>query len=163
MTVTLESIRTLDQTRWPNPTKLTIGMPLAVPTSIQVTGNTGFFVIQWATVPGAEGYRIAVMSDTNLANPNIGMFIAYGQKTARYDYMVGNIVLTRNFAVQAFRLEEFSAFSSIASATSLLMTAAGSTEPTNPASSPGSGQPPGGGGTGGGGGEYGGGGRQYQL
>lgn len=157
MTITMEQLRAIDPTRYPTPTKLIVGLPLQQVTSVQVTGKEGFFIIQWAPQTNVQGYRIAVMSDNNLANPNIGMFVAYGAPTARYDYMVGNIALTRNFAVQAFREDEFGPFSVIKSATSSLMTAAGSTEPTNPASAPASNPPPPGGGFGGGGGgDYGG-------
>lgn len=164
MTVTMEQLRAMDPTRWPTPTKLPIGQPIPQVTSVQATGKEGFFIIQWAPLNGVQGYRIAVMSDNNLANPNIGMFVAYGAATARYDYLVGNIALTRQFAVQAFREDEYGPFSTIVSATSRLTTDAGSAEPTNPASSPTSSPPPSGGGYGGGGGgEYGGGNRILQL
>src|SRR5215510_13782592 len=110
MSPSLKDIRLIDQTRYPNPTKLIIGQPLAKPINVQVTGKEGFFIIQWAQVDFAQGYRIAVMTDNNLNAPNIGLFAAYGGKTARWDYLVGNIALTRNFAVQAFRDDEYGPF-----------------------------------------------------
>lgn len=148
MTMTLAELRTLDAAKYPTPTRPIIEDPIPAISSFQVTGNTGFFNIQWAPISGMTGYRIAVMSDTNLANPNIGIFYAYGEKQARYDYLVGNVALTRNFAVQAFKDSDFGQWTAIKSATSALMTAAGVTEPTNPASPPSSNPPPPSGGTG---------------
>lgn len=150
--MTMEEIRAQDPTRWPTPTKLSVGQPIQQVINVQATGKEGFFIIQWAPLTGIQGYRIAVMSDNNLDAPNIGIFAAYGAVAARYDYLVGNIALTRQFAVQGFREDEFGPWSAIVSATSNLTTAAGSVEPTNPASAPPANPPPGGGGYGGGGG-----------
>src|SRR5262249_35003643 len=125
MTVSLKDIRLIEQVRYPAPTKLIIGQPLTAPVNPQATGKEGFFIIQWAAVIGAQGYRIAVMTDNNLDKPNIGLFSVYGQPVARFDYLLGNIVLTRNFAIQAFREDEYGPFTKIVSATSSLMSAAG--------------------------------------
>jgi len=155
MTMTLAELRTLDAAKYPTPTRPIFNDPVSAPSSFQVTGKEGFFILQWASVAGATGYRIAVMTDKELDTPNIGIFFAYGEKTARWDYLVGNIALTRNFAVQAVRDVDFSPWSTIKSATCSLMTAAGTGEPTNPASPPVSNPPPpSGGGAPGGGGHF---------
>lgn len=154
---TMEEIRAQDPTRFPTPTKLLVGQPLQKVINVQATGKEGFFIIQWAPQTAVQGYRIAVMTDNNLDKPNIGIFVAYGSVAARYDYNVGNIALTRQFAVQSFREDEFGPWSAIVSATSNLLTVAGSAEPPNPAAPVQSVPPPGGGGYGGGGGgDYGG-------
>lgn len=142
MTMTLAELRTLDAARYPTPTKPVTSNPVPAVSSFQATGKEGFFIVQWAPVAGVTGYRIAVMTDKELDTPNIGIFTAYGEKTARFDYLVGNIALTRNFAVQAFHDSDFGVWSAIKSATSSLMTAAGSAEPTNPAGAASSSSPP---------------------
>ena len=132
------------------PTTLPALISLPTPSNVKVTGSTGFFIVQWSLVSEAEGYRIAVMTDKNIAKPDIGLFAVTGYKTVRFDYIVGNIALTRNFAVQAFSQNYFSPFSPIVSATNSLMTAAGAAEPagSSPASGSGEGPPSGSGGSG---------------
>lgn len=152
MTMTLAELRTLDAAKYPTPTKPVFENPISTVSSIQVTGKEGFFIIQWSPISGMTGYRIAVMTDKELDTPNIGIFTAWGEKSSRYDYLVGNIALTRNFAVQAFRDVDSGPWSAIKSATCSLMTAAGSAEPTNPAPPASSQPPPPSGGGGGGGG-----------
>lgn len=154
MTMTLEELRALDAAKYPTPTKPVFENPIGTVSSVQITGKEGFFIVQWAPMAGMTGYRIAVMTDKELDTPNIGIFTAWGEKSSRYDYLVGNIVLTRNFAVQAFRDVDSGPWSAIKTATCALMTTAGSAEPTNPAPPASSNPPPpsGGGGGGGGGG-----------
>ena len=142
MTMTLAELRSLDAAKFPTPTKPITENPIPSVSSVQITGKEGFFIIQWAPITGMTGYRIAVMTDKELDTPNVGIFCAYGEKSARYDYLVGNVVLTRNFAVQAFRDADFGPWSAIKTATSRLTTDAGSAEPTNPASPVSSNPPP---------------------
>lgn len=146
MTMTLDQLRALDASKYPTPTKPLTNDPVPVPSSFQVTGNTGFFVIQWAPIVGVSGYEIAVMTNKELDTPNIGIFTEYGSKSARHDYLIGNIVATRFFAIRAFRDVDFGPWSVIKSAASILMTTAGAGEPANPASPPSSNPPPPGGG-----------------
>lgn len=123
-----------DPKRWPTPTSPITSMPVPVPSSFQVTGKEGFFIVQWAPISSVDGYDIAVMTNLELDTPNIGIFRQMGYFTARWDYHVGNIVLTRFFAVRAFKDVDYGKWTAIKSATCALTTAAGSAEPTNPAS-----------------------------
>jgi len=92
MTMTLTELRTLDAAKYPTPTKPIFENPVPTVSSVQITGKEGFFIIQWSPISGVTGYRIAVMTDKELDTPNVGIFYAYGERSARYDYLVGNIV-----------------------------------------------------------------------
>jgi len=79
MTMTLAELRTLDAAKYPTPTKPIFENPIPSVSSFQVTGKEGFFIVQWASMAGMTGYRIAVMTDKELDTPNIGIFYAYGE------------------------------------------------------------------------------------
>jgi hypothetical protein len=98
--------------------------------------------VQWAPIADVTGYRIAIMTDKELDTPNIGLKTEMGGKASYHDYLTGNIALTINFAVQAFRDQDYGAFSAIVSATSSLMTAAGAAAPASTAPPPSSTEPP---------------------
>lgn len=151
MPLSWEQIKAPDVVRWQVPTKPIVTEPVPIPGSVKATGKEGFIRVQWARVADATGYRIAIMTDKELDTPNIGIATNIGSSYTYFDYLTGNIALTINFAVQAFRDQDYGKFCTIVSATSALTAAAGSAAPTPPAPPPttstpppsGSGTPPG--------------------
>jgi hypothetical protein len=142
MPLSIEQIKRVDPPRWQVPTRPIITEPVPVPSSVKATGKEGFIRVQWAPIADVTGYRIAIMTDKELDTPNIGLKTEMGGKASYHDYLTGNIALTINFAVQAFRDQDYGAFSAIVSATSSLMTAAGAAAPASTAPPPSSTEPP---------------------
>jgi hypothetical protein len=99
---------------------LTFSKP-TTPSNIVVTGLKFGFVIQWSKVSGVTGYQIAVMSGNNLAAPNL-LLSEMGEDSMERPYFVGDVALTRSFAVRAFIQSTtgflFSKFTEIKSGTS---------------------------------------------
>src|SRR5437016_294425 len=112
----LEQIKQLDPPRWQIPTRPIITEPVPAVSSVKATGKEGFIRVQWAPVNDVSGYRIAIMTDKELDTPNIGIKTEWGGKATYHDYLTGNVALTINFAVQAFRDQDFGIFSAIVSA-----------------------------------------------
>ena len=146
-----DSIRMMDQTRWPTPTKLFISQKPTAPTGLTVTGFQGGIRVQWAPTLGVDGYEIAVMTNQNLAAPDVTIMGMWGDKNREWMYLTGNVAVTRYFAIRSVTANVESDWSSIASATSVVYGATESAPPTSPSTSPSGGSTPTYGGTGGGG------------
>ena len=119
--LSLEDIFRLQRER-AQPLPKVVGDKPVIPVNVTATGERNLIRIQWAPDSANDGYRVAVMTDQNLENPNVGMFVVAGGKALEYVYPTGNNALTRFFAVQAFIEGEFSEFSSVVSATSVKFT-----------------------------------------
>ncbi len=117
---------------------LTFSKP-AKPDNIVVTGLKFGFVIQWSKVSGTTGYQIAVMSGNNLAAPNL-LLTEIGEDSMERPYFVGDVALTRNFAVRAFSEStagfQFSEFTEIKSGTSKVDGGAADGTPADPPAPP---------------------------
>lgn len=108
------------------------GNPPKPPLNVKATGKEGYIIVQWKPTGTADSYQVAIMSDQNLAAPNQGVVTVAGGQTSRYEYHVGNVVLTRYFAVRSLNAQAVSEFSSIVSAASALTGGAGAAEPAAP-------------------------------
>ena len=119
-------------------TGLTFAAP-AKPDNIVVTGLKFGFRIQWSKVDGATGYQIAIMSGKNLAAPNL-LPSVLGEDSMETIYFVGDVALTRNFAVQAFIQSTagflYSGFTEIKSGTSKIDGGASDGTPADPPAPP---------------------------
>lgn len=137
MPLTITQLRKEVSERFPTSTELVPDEPVGTVSTVKATGKEGYIRVQWARVGNADGYQIAVMTDKNLKNPDVGIWVVLAPQR-QFDYPVGNVVLTRNFAVRAFKglpPHGVGSFSSIKSATSALTdatTSTGATEPTDP-------------------------------
>jgi len=113
--------------------------PPAKPDNIVVTGLKFGFRIQWSKVDGATGYQIAIMSGKNLAAPNL-LPSVLGEDNMETTYFVGDVALTRNFAVQAFIQSTagflYSGFTEIKSGTSKVDGGASDSTPSDPPTFP---------------------------
>jgi hypothetical protein len=125
---------------------LPVDMVLPVPENLTATGKEGYFRLQWSPSPeAADGYQIAISATQDIETPSIGLITLVGIKAQFADYLVGNIALTRYFAIRSFQgfpPRYYSDFSGVVSATSRLMTDAGSAEPPAPSSPPSTSEPP---------------------
>jgi len=89
------------------------------PDNITVTAGKRAFRIQWSQVPGVEGYRVAALDDQDLSEPDLIKTIV-GNSNLEWTYNVGNVALTRYFAVQSFNADESSDFTELQSATTTI-------------------------------------------
>ena len=132
---------------------LPVDLVLPAPENLKATGKEGYFRLQWSPASEAvDGYQVAISITQDIETPTVGLVTLVGIKTQFTDYLVGNVAVTRYFAIRSFQgfpPRYFSDFSSAVSATSRLMTDAGSAEPASPSSPPSSGEPPPGGSGGG--------------
>ncbi len=72
------------------------------PLNVTSLGLKFGFRIQWSKVDGATGYNIAIMSDNNLNAP-ILILTVIGSQSMDFTYFVGDVAVTRQFSVQAFK------------------------------------------------------------
>ncbi len=135
-------IEELQQLRSVNKFSQSTGLTFAKPTTpsnIVVTGLKFGFRIQWSKVGGATGYQIAVMTGNNLAAPNLLPSIL-GENSMEDTYFVGDVAITRNFAVRAFSEStagfQFSEFTEIKSGTSKIDGGAADGTPPDPPAPP---------------------------
>lgn len=149
MTVTLKDIRLIEQTRYPTPTKLVTDQPPSpVPTAPVVTGQQGLLRVQWITVPGSDGYDVAIMTSPNLAAPDVNIVRVMGDKNREFVYPTGNVAITRYFAVRSFIGGFFSDWTIPVSGTSVVFGSAESAPPSPPVNPPSGSEPPPSGGSG---------------
>lgn len=142
MTVTLDNIRLIEQTRYPTPTKLVTDQPPPkVPTAPVVTGQQGLLRIQWITVAGVDGYDVAIMTNQNLAAPDINIARVTGDKQREWVYQTGNVAVTRYFAVRTFAGGFFSDWTVPVAGTSAVFGAPESAPPSAPSNPPSSDEP----------------------
>ena len=120
MPPSMKAIRAMEATRYPVPTRLIYDQPPPMPTSLLANGQQGLIRAQWATVPGVDGYDVAVMTTANLAAPDIDIARIMGPKTREYVYQTGNVALTRFFAVRSFVGDSYSNWSPIVSGLSVV-------------------------------------------
>lgn len=117
---------------------LTSGPP-GKPDNIVVTGLKFGFRIQWSKVDGVSGYQIAIMTGNNLAAPNL-LLTETGEDSMERTYFVGDVALTRSFAVRAFiettAGRQFSEFTEIKSGTSKVDGGASDGTPADPPAPP---------------------------
>ena len=95
-----------------------VGLLPTTPLNVKATGERMLIRVQWAEASDVDGYRVAVMTNQNLANPDIGLFTVEGAKQREFVYNTGNNALTRFFAVQSFLGGAFSEFSPVVSSIS---------------------------------------------
>lgn len=139
LSIPIEELQRLrSSTKLSQSTGLTFAKP-ATPSNIVVAGLKFGFRIQWAKVSGATGYQIAVMTGNNLAAPNL-LPSTLGENSMEDTYFVGDVALTRNFAVRAFNEStsgfQFSEFTSIQSGTSKVDGGAADGTPPDPPAPP---------------------------
>ena len=116
MVLSLKDILRIQEERLSIETEIISNRPTA-PVNISVTGLKFGFKIQWSSVNGVAGYRVAISPDDDLSSPELLITVS-GEKSMEFNYFVGDVALTRFFAVQSILGDLFSNFSSVVSATS---------------------------------------------
>lgn len=135
MAITLAQLQDIaKRAKQVDPSQRPKDMPLTVPLNPKATGKEGFIRVQWSPVDQSDGYQVAISTTANIQSPSIGTMTVMGGLTPFFDYNVGNIALTRYFAVRAFQgfpPRFYSDFCSVVSATSIVLASAGSAEPAS--------------------------------
>jgi len=142
MPTSLAEIRSLEVTRGALPSKLIYDHPPAVPGGLVITGHQGLLRAQWATVPGVDGYDIAIMTTPNVAAPDVNIERIMGGKNREHTYSTGNVAITRYFAVRAFAGDGYSDWSKVVSGLSVVFGAPESAPPLPPSTPPSGYEPP---------------------
>lgn len=116
--ITMERLLQMDTEREQVVPASLVSKPLA-PDNISVTASKRGFRVQWSQVEDVDGYRVVVIDDQDLDEPNL-IIERTGDSTLEYFYYVGNIAITRFFAVQSFIEDESSEFTTLTSATTTI-------------------------------------------
>ena len=95
-----------------------LSTPPSTPGSLTVTARNLGFLVQWSKVDGVDGYNVIVSDTADMGNPLTQARVA-GADTFEYFYNSGHVAVTRFFAVQTYKGNSFSEYTSPASATTV--------------------------------------------
>ena len=73
------------------------------PDNMQGVGLKFGFRIQWNKVNNVDGYRVIVMTGSDAANPDVILPVVTGDNSLEITYEVGDVAITRTFAVQSVK------------------------------------------------------------
>lgn len=74
------------------------------PPQVSASGLKLGYRIQWPTVAGVSGYRVALMATNNLEDPEGLSPLLWGDQTSEYTWFYGDTTLARQFTVQSFKM-----------------------------------------------------------
>jgi len=134
--LSLKDLRAQTAFQYYPPVSPTFFSPPQPPLNVKATGKEGYIILQWRPTSSADSYEIAVMSNQNLAAPDLGIITVSGGSSSQFTYHVGNVALLRYFAIRSKNVQAASEFSPIVSATSILTSGVGGAEPDAPFSGP---------------------------
>lgn len=94
-----------------------LATPPQTPDNVSVTARSLGLLVQWSRVEGVDGYNVIVSGTEDMANP-INQVRVPGESSLEYFLNTGHVSVSRYIAVQSYRGNAFSDYSSVVSATS---------------------------------------------
>ena len=73
------------------------------PDTTKATGLKFGMRVEWSQVTGVDGYRVAVMTNNNLAAPDKLSPLLEGETTLEWVFFTGDVAIARQFTVQSFK------------------------------------------------------------